>query len=178
MARLTLANINAALAERVPGVELQKGNGYFYFVGEPVERCETTSVMTCQLTTLTLEQWIGEAQRFVEAQAMNPPRSLWCGRTHAFQDRAEGNMTAMIFYKFKVTGSRWAFPLDMLRRDRCFPATERDAGLIRASFNPDYVGPLCIELVTCQERKHWMPNERRWESFDWTVHPSGGEEIV
>lgn len=88
-------------------------------------------------------------------------------------------MTAVkrVLYRFKVTGNT-AFPIDMLRYDRCFPASARDAGLITSAMTYDNNGALTVDLLTYQERKHWMPNSARWKSFQWEVHPSGVEEVV
>ena len=48
----TIAKINAAIAKH--GIEIVKGNGYFWFFGE----IDIPSVYTCHLRDLTLEQWV------------------------------------------------------------------------------------------------------------------------
>lgn len=54
----TIAKINAAIAKH--GIEIVKGNGYFWFddVSERETYTDIPSVMTCHLRDLTLEQWV------------------------------------------------------------------------------------------------------------------------
>lgn len=76
-------------------------------------------------------------------------------------------------FRFKVTGNN-PFPIDMLRRDRCFPASERDAGLMTSTMTYDNVGPLTVELLVhvFDRPKFWQPTIERWKSFGWEVHPT------
>lgn len=71
----------------------------------------------------------------------------------------------MALYAFRTTvqGSG-VFPLDMLRRDRCFPADSEDVNNIG-----DFPGLRCVRLVTVTDSKYWKPNEERWLSFGWKV---------
>lgn len=62
----------------------------------------------------------------------------------------------MIFY---VQG-RGQFPFDMLRRDRCFPATEADAGKLGERWTWR-----TVELRT--DLREFTP--ARWSSFGWTA---------
>lgn len=60
MPRLTIANINKAIAQY--GIALHKGEGYFYFydLDESAE-CNADripSVYSCHLSTYTLDGWI------------------------------------------------------------------------------------------------------------------------
>lgn len=66
MSRVTLAAVNVALAAKNIDGELLKGNGYFYFWGPAFDRCSTASVFVTSLNQLTLEQWMSEANHFIE----------------------------------------------------------------------------------------------------------------
>ncbi len=58
---LQLRTINKALAARGhANVELVKGDGYFYFIGEDADQFYTSSVYVYRLNQLTLEQWIND----------------------------------------------------------------------------------------------------------------------
>lgn len=61
--RLTLTTVNKAVAAAVPGAELVKGEGYFYFIGAGFERAASASVMVPRLNDLTLTRWIEELER-------------------------------------------------------------------------------------------------------------------
>ena len=56
------------------------------------------------------------------------------------------------------------FPIDMLRYDACFPATEEDAGKMGATH-----GVVEVKLVHRGDSKSWQPSEGRWRSFVCTV---------
>jgi hypothetical protein len=62
-----------------------------------------------------------------------------------------------------------AFPIDMLRYDAAWPASESSSHLIEASIAHDTNGP--VEVIIC----HRKPlTAQRWESFGWTIAgPSG-----
>lgn len=62
---------------------------------------------------------------------------------------------------FTVTGSN-EFPLDMLRYDRCWPATASDASAIRRAAG-------AARSITLQSIGFSSPTIKRWESFGWTV---------
>ena len=67
MARTTIRRVNEALAAAgFRGVELVRGNGYFYFSGGDADRWHTTAVYTDRLTGMTVEQWVDEARRLRE----------------------------------------------------------------------------------------------------------------
>lgn len=58
------------------------------------------------------------------------------------------------------------FPIDMLRYDRAFPASEIDSNKINDTIRGDTRGPVEIEVrVTA----NCSPTSRRWQSFNWTV---------
>lgn len=61
MPRITRKAIEAHIrAERGVDVELVRGDGYFYFVGDMTFRWRSQSVATMHLGALTLDQWLGE----------------------------------------------------------------------------------------------------------------------
>lgn len=64
---------------------------------------------------------------------------------------------------FTVTG-RGDFPFDMLRHDRCFPATSEDAAKLE---RPDSPTQRAIRLIASTYAEI-TPD--RWESFGWKVH--------
>lgn len=60
-ARVTLKSVAKHIRQmRGVSVELVRGEGYFYFVGEAVERWPSASVLTYRLTNLTLAEWLAE----------------------------------------------------------------------------------------------------------------------
>jgi hypothetical protein len=63
---------------------------------------------------------------------------------------------------FQVEGT-WDFPLDMLRYDLCWPASQSDAGLIAGT---TLVGK-AERRITLKGLK--LPTEARWVSFGWKV---------
>ena len=79
----------------------------------------------------------------------------------------------MYFTRFEITG-RLAFPLDMLRYDHCFPATQEAVSRIQIKSFPAesqegrQATPV-IELRAYHSRKTWTPTTGRWESFGWRV---------
>jgi len=64
--------------------------------------------------------------------------------------------------QFTVTG-RGKLPLDMLRRDRCYPATEADSACAE-----NFSGERSIVLETTTDG-YFAPTTHRWESFGWEV---------
>lgn len=65
----TFAEVKKAVAKAFPGVVLQKGNGYYYFTGEPVECAYTSSVYVYRTTHLPLDHWIECAREIVNDSA-------------------------------------------------------------------------------------------------------------
>jgi hypothetical protein len=64
MARTTIRKVNEALqAAGFEGVELVKGNGYWYFSGGDAMGWYSSSVMVYHLNALTVEQWVAEARQ-------------------------------------------------------------------------------------------------------------------
>jgi hypothetical protein len=76
----------------------------------------------------------------------------------------------MLGFTFAVQGTG-AFPIDMLRYDRCLPNDEIDSSLIGESLCED---PFAAreEIATrtivlrCYNRR---PTPRRWETFGWKI---------
>lgn len=58
MTAATIKKINAAIAKH--GVEIVKGNGYFYFADTGAEFVadSVSSVYSCHLRCMTLEKWV------------------------------------------------------------------------------------------------------------------------
>lgn len=76
-------------------------------------------------------------------------------------------------YKVRPVSKAWAdFPIDMLRYDSSFPATETDASTIARTFavwEPGEEDRTEVELVHLGENRDWRPTAGRWGSFDWSV---------
>jgi hypothetical protein len=73
-------------------------------------------------------------------------------------------------YEFDVSG-QGRFPIDMLRYDRCSPASEADSSIVERTFD------LRAARVAGQAQGNQMvrlvgphpPTEGRWQSFGWRV---------
>lgn len=76
---------------------------------------------------------------------------------------------AVYTHVFVVEGSG-LFPVDMLRRDKCYPRNEGDSNeLAREQLAGRRVA---LEHVATGERTegaYWQPTLGRWESFGWRV---------
>jgi hypothetical protein len=72
------------------------------------------------------------------------------------------------FYRFTVEGVR-NFPLDMLRHDHCWPASQDDVELIARTLERESRLPFRIRLATYRLATTDGPTVRRWESFGWRV---------
>ena len=62
------------------------------------------------------------------------------------------------------------FPIDMLRYDACWPASEHDAGLIAQTLEPGHAGAWCVAVekrTARKKEKAWTPE--RWRSFGCRV---------
>lgn len=76
-------------------------------------------------------------------------------------------------YHFWVAG-RGAFPVDMLRYDRCTPRTQDDSNEITRSFQrSNYRESLVLNTVALTGPKE--PTGERWASFGWSV--TGVEKV-
>lgn len=65
MANVTRAQVNKAI-KNLGQIELIKGNGYFYFVGDSVS-VDASGVYVNSIGQLTLDQWIAEANAVMES---------------------------------------------------------------------------------------------------------------
>lgn len=64
-----------------------------------------------------------------------------------------------------------AFPIDMLRYDTCYPATEKDANAIRETFlDSKGVTRVTLNRRSVSDRE---PQYARWQSFGWHVVATG-----
>jgi hypothetical protein len=72
--------------------------------------------------------------------------------------------------KFLVEGSG-QFPIDMLRYDRCCPATESDSNAInrQVKWDGEKTAKCHIELIRYSSAGKSGPNVARWASFGWKV---------
>src|SRR5215471_14107484 len=61
--RVTLKSVNEELARLGHNVELVKGGGYFFFRGGEADDWIDRAVQVATISSLTLEQWIGEYDR-------------------------------------------------------------------------------------------------------------------
>ena len=71
-------------------------------------------------------------------------------------------------HKFKVRGQR-AFPIDMLRYDRCWPATRQDSRQIERFVKQEGDATGCVGLLSVSEESHWRPASDRWRTFGWPM---------
>ncbi len=87
-------------------------------------------------------------------------------------------MANIYHHRYTVVGT-YPFPLDMLRYDGAYPATEEDARKMTAAVAGDSLEAVktkySIELVAPKHTAHWVPRRARWESFLWNVN---GEVLV
>ncbi|MCK5138810.1 MAG: hypothetical protein KAQ85_03115 [Thermodesulfovibrionia bacterium] len=68
------------------------------------------------------------------------------------------------------------FPVDMLRYDHCYPASENDSAQISYSFErrSARVKNTKLEVKLCRyAHKNWVPTSGRWESFGWVIDLHG-----
>lgn len=79
------------------------------------------------------------------------------------------------YYRITVAG-RVAFPVDMMRYDRCYPAGESESYKIAASvrhdgdaYHKEPDGTIKVVLVACSRNPIFNPTVGRWQSFGWQV---------
>lgn len=128
-----------------------------------------------------LDERIGIVDSLTDAiQTVIDWRKRMLGST---EEAKRGYHYALVPHEIHVTG-RGEFPLDMLRRDRCFPLDEGEAQRIQflcmgagpngegCANNDDEVDGWKIKTVVrlgTMQRRLWMPTVMRWKSFGWTV---------
>jgi len=64
MANVTRSQVNKAI-KSLGQIELIKGNGYFYFIGDSVS-VDASGVYVNSIGQLTLDQWIDEAKQVIQ----------------------------------------------------------------------------------------------------------------
>lgn len=65
--RLTIKRINKELENRGhKGIELVKGEGYFWFTGGETASFRSSSVYVFRLSHLTLDEWVQEYENMLE----------------------------------------------------------------------------------------------------------------
>lgn len=70
---------------------------------------------------------------------------------------------------FEVEG-RHPFPIDMLRYDACFPASETESHKINATFDGGRIETTRVTLARyIRADMKQEPTSGRWHSFGWTV---------
>lgn len=67
--------------------------------------------------------------------------------------------------RYTVRG-RLPFPIDMLRYDACYPASEHDSAVIRASIDDRGPEPYTVDVYARRPL-----TLGRWKSFGWDVMP-------
>lgn len=74
-------------------------------------------------------------------------------------------------FKVKYKNS---FPLDMLRYDRCYPATQQDVSVIML-ISPHIEFEVEIQRIIFDKKQ--LPSER-WNSFGCTIHSVHTEKLT
>ena len=69
---------------------------------------------------------------------------------------------------FAVEGAD-AFPIDLLRRDRCWPATAADAHSIALDFDVDDPAKSHIRYVRLETEAAHAPTRSTWRARGWPV---------
>lgn len=90
-----------------------------------------------------------------------------------------------VLHVFKVrpqSTSYVRFPIDMLRYDRCRPASKNDSVIIARSLSVRRSKGASAEdfeiQLAANEHKNWTPTEGRWKSFGWEVVSHGRLVLV
>ena len=83
-------------------------------------------------------------------------------------------MAAKLYREEFIVGGAVAFPIDMLRYDCCWPATEQDAQRITATLaDPSFVGPTTVRLARYTTHNTMASvTAGRWRSLGWLVEPN------
>lgn len=68
---LTLKRVNNHLAQLGFNVELVKGDGYFYCIGEDVDGAYSTSIYTYRLNDLDMDRWVFEVRSIIESKSQS-----------------------------------------------------------------------------------------------------------
>lgn len=72
---------------------------------------------------------------------------------------------------YAIVRGKLPFPVDMLRYDKCYPATEQDSMLILQSIEREWPGEFKITEISVGIifEKGTSLTIARWESFGWTA---------
>jgi hypothetical protein len=88
MKNIQLRTVNKAIASKGWSVELVKGNGYFYFIGDDASVC-MFGVYVNSLNQLTLADWLDEAKAHIEIQRIEKSKTSVNSKlkehTHGYQ---------------------------------------------------------------------------------------------
>jgi len=76
----------------------------------------------------------------------------------------------MYITTYAVQG-RYSFPVDMLRYDQSFPATQEAVSAMHASDTIPRVGFVRVELQTIHKYREPALTTARWNSFAWGIVP-------
>ena len=71
-------------------------------------------------------------------------------------------------HRFKVRGQT-AFPVDMLRYDRCWPETREDSKEIERFVRQEVNATGCVGLLSVSNNSNWRPASDRWRAFGWSL---------
>lgn len=72
-------------------------------------------------------------------------------------------------YQTFIVKTSYAFPLDMLRYDSCFPATSQDAVVIENLIVEHTLENRAVKLGRYVANKNIFPSIERWNSFQCRV---------
>lgn len=106
----------------------------------------------------------------LEARIMMPPTDEWRKKIDPESQLKERGP----FKTFRVTGGTGTFPVDMLRYDCAWPATEDDSYLLAIAIDPatDLDRRVTITLRCLHTTK---ATPARWEAYGWRVLRKGEE---
>ena len=74
-----------------------------------------------------------------------------------------------------VVMGKGQFPVDMLRYDSCYPASETDSGIIASTFTNYGTWRVHVRMRPLEkkkDKKYWTVG--RWESFGVKIEPTDG----
>lgn len=73
-----------------------------------------------------------------------------------------------VLLKYSVSGDR-SFPIDMLRYDAAWPASEADSREIVSSMDVGRTTDRRVVLLHEDRDLKWQPSGARWQSFGWRL---------
>lgn len=79
-------------------------------------------------------------------------------------------VSKLLFTRWEATG-KGTFPIDMLRHEQCWPATDRDSKKIAFSLHPETEN--IVQMITVETYREGFdgrkPDYRHWASYGWDV---------